>query len=94
VNAVGSAVGGIDEAVAGEIQRQVAPELLWRRVADELAVRIVGGDLRQLVTLRAPPALEREGVHVEDHHASAQVVVGHVHLARRFIQANLLWCGL
>jgi hypothetical protein len=44
VNAVGSAVGGIDEAVVGEIQRQVAPELLWRRVADELAVRIVGGD--------------------------------------------------
>ena len=36
------------------------------------------------------PALEREGVHVEHHHAAAQVAVGDVHLARRLVEPDLL----
>ena len=55
VDAVGVAVGGVDQAVVGYVQRQVAPELLRHRPARSVrAVRVVGRDFRQLVPVGAP----------------------------------------
>ena len=89
VDAVRVAIRGVHEAVVGKVQRQVTAELLRHRSARRVrAVGVIGGDLRQLVTIRTPTPFERKRVHVEHHHASAEVVVGDVHLAGGFVEPD------
>ena len=90
VDAFGRSVRRVNESVIRNVQRQVAAELLRRLAGGEFTVGGIGRDVRQLVPVRAPSALEGEGVHVEHHHASAEIVVRDIHLVVRFVDANLL----
>src|SRR5215470_10011471 len=42
------------------------------------------------MTVGAPTPLERECVQGKDHHASAEIVVGHIHFIGNFIEPNFL----
>ena len=89
MDAVRVAIRCVDEAIVGEVQRQVTFELLRHGSARRVrAVSVIGADLRQLVTIRTPTPFERKRVHVEHHHASAEVVVGGVHLVGGFVEPN------
>ena len=68
----------------------MAAELFRKRPARRVdARRVARIDLRELVSVGAPSALERERVEVEHHHAPAKRAVGRIELVRRFIEANL-----
>src|SRR6185295_1726623 len=58
---------------------------IWRVRAGRVA-RI---DLRELVSVGAPAALEGKRVHVENHDAPAEGAVSGVELAGGFVQTNL-----
>ena len=91
VDAVRIAIRGVDQTVVREVERQVACELLRLR-----AVRFVGvvfilrADVRQLVTVGAPPAFELQRGQVEHHHAAGEIVVGDVHLVGSLVDADHL----
>src|SRR5579871_279115 len=59
LNAIGVAVRGIDEPIVGNVQGEVAAELLRHRPAGSVgAVRIVRGDFGKSVAIGAPTSLE------------------------------------
>ena len=91
VDAVAAAVRGVNQAVVGEVKGQVADELLGHGTAGMVGMGGgIGADLRELVAVGAPAALELELVQREDHDATAKGAVGNVDLVGVIVGADLL----
>src|ERR1044071_5780760 len=65
-------------------------ELLWRRGAHPLVVSGIRRDVRELLPVGAPAALERQRGKVEDEHAPPQIVLGDIDLVVRFVDTYFL----
>ena len=90
VNPVARAVGRIDQAVVGEIEGQVADELLGHRTTRRVGMVLrLRADLGQLVAVRAPAPLELELVQREHHDAAAEGIVRHIDLVDRIVGTDL-----
>src|SRR5262249_20085573 len=77
-------------AGVGTVRRRGACALSRRLARRDLTVGFVGGDLGQLVPVRAPASLEGEGVHAEHHDAPAEVIVSDVDLVGGLVETDLL----
>ena len=90
MNPVARTIGRIDQSVVGEIESEVADELLRHRTARRIRVVLgLRADLGQFVAVRAPAPLELELVEREHHDAAAERVVGHINLIDCIVGADL-----
>src|SRR5262245_2231564 len=81
-------IGGVDQPIVREVERQVSPEFFGHRSAWLIfTVFVVSRDFRKFVAVGAPSPLERKVVQRKNHDAPTEIVVRHVDLVRRFVDS-------